>query len=614
MERKAGWLLIVCIALAAASLVLPTSHAERSRSAESARQHTNALGRSVDLLRIRERNNSLGSWFPSLRASAFRSFRASHSIVEDVPPTCSQVVTTGPPKKVVFTIQDTGSGLDAIVVNRSQNAITVSDAFTPEITEPVTVDSTKVDEAFPMMIDLTITDVDGNVHQCNFSDAVTSAGATIVEESCSPANGAIDPGETVTISFCVQNLDSPSPDQDTAALIGTLQSSGGVTSPSGPQSYGVVVAGGPPVCRNFTFTASGSCGGTVTASLDLVDGDTNHGTVTYDFTLGVEEVCCAPAECSITCPANVTQSNDPNQCGAVVNYPAPTTTGDCGAVTCSPASGSFFPVGTTTVTCQAAGDGPSCTFTVTVNDTQPPTITCPANQVVTGAPDTTSAVGNYPAPGFTDNCPGGNTVCVPASGSSFPQGTTTVTCTRTDNSGNTATCSFTLRVNIPPGANDDHYFTFLNQPLNIAAPGVLTNDTGFPAPTAVPGGGATTAGGTYSLNADGSFSYTPPPGFTGNDGFNYTATNTAGSDTAHVTLTVTDPATISLRISEFRENGPGAGGFGAGVERSSKSGDDIVIEVLNPARDEFIEIYNHTPTDVQVGTTLASNSGGIGVF
>ena len=56
--------------------------------------------------------------------------------------------------------------------------------------------------------------------------------------------------------------------------------------------------------------------------------------------------------CSITCPANITTPNDPNQCGAVVNYPAPTTSGTCGNVTCSPASGSFFPVGTTTVTCQ----------------------------------------------------------------------------------------------------------------------------------------------------------------------------------------------------------------------------------------------------------------------
>jgi hypothetical protein len=70
--------------------------------------------------------------------------------------------------------------------------------------------------------------------------------------------------------------------------------------------------------------------------------------------------CCAGGggnPCIVTCPANVTVSNDPNQCGAVVTYPAPTSTGDCGTITCSPPSGSFFPVGTTTVTCQAAQGG-----------------------------------------------------------------------------------------------------------------------------------------------------------------------------------------------------------------------------------------------------------------
>src|SRR5262249_7676864 len=83
----------------------------------------------------------------------------------------------------------------------------------------------------------------------------------------------------------------------------------------------------------------------------------------------------------ITCPANITVSNNPNQCGAVVNYPAPTTNGACVLITCSPASGSFFPKGTTTVTCTSSA-GPSCPFTVTVNDTQPPSITCPADIAV----------------------------------------------------------------------------------------------------------------------------------------------------------------------------------------------------------------------------------------
>jgi HYR domain len=153
-------------------------------------------------------------------------------------------------------------------------------------------------------------------------------------------------------------------------------------------------------------------------------------------------------ECSITCPANITVGNDPNQCGAVVNYPAPTTSGPCDTVTCSPAAGSFFPVGTTTVTCTSTA-GPSCSFTVTVNDVQPPTITCPANVTAVAAqtcPLSTTTAVTFPAPTASDNCPGVTVACVPPSGSIFPAGTTTVTCTATDTSGNTASCSFTVSV------------------------------------------------------------------------------------------------------------------------------------------------------------------------
>ncbi len=155
---------------------------------------------------------------------------------------------------------------------------------------------------------------------------------------------------------------------------------------------------------------------------------------TSDYLLSISKNCalggggCGAACSSITCPANVTQPNAPNQCGAVVNYPAPTANGSCGTITCSPASGSFFPVGTTTVTCTSSA-GPTCTFTVTVQDTQPPSITCPANVTVSNDPNQCGAVVNYPAPTITDNCPGTFTAtCTPPSGSFFPVGTTTVTC------------------------------------------------------------------------------------------------------------------------------------------------------------------------------------------
>lgn len=77
--------------------------------------------------------------------------------------------------------------------------------------------------------------------------------------------------------------------------------------------------------------------------------------------------------CSLSCPADASLSNDAGQCGAVVNYPAPSGAG-CGTVTCDHPSGSFFAVGETTVTCTSSV-GPTCGFEVTVDDTQAPVIT-----------------------------------------------------------------------------------------------------------------------------------------------------------------------------------------------------------------------------------------------
>jgi hypothetical protein len=81
---------------------------------------------------------------------------------------------------------------------------------------------------------------------------------------------------------------------------------------------------------------------------------------------------CTPNFCDVTCPSDITQGSDPGQCGAVVNYATPTT-GVCGTVTCDHPSGSFFPVGTTPVTCTSQAED-SCSFNVTVNDTGAPTI------------------------------------------------------------------------------------------------------------------------------------------------------------------------------------------------------------------------------------------------
>lgn len=113
---------------------------------------------------------------------------------------------------------------------------------------------------------------------------IENAGSTLVAESCPPETNAIDPGETVTVDFSLNNVGT----SNTTNLVATLQATGGVTSPSGPQNYGLVAVGGPAVTRSFTFTADSllDCGGNITATLQLQDGMNNLGTVTFTLETG----------------------------------------------------------------------------------------------------------------------------------------------------------------------------------------------------------------------------------------------------------------------------------------------------------------------------------------
>src|SRR5215813_2835162 len=90
------------------------------------------------------------------------------------------------------------------------------------------------------------------------------------------------------------------------------------------------------------------------------------------------------------------------------------------------------------------------TANLTINvtaETTPPTITCPANVTAVAAqPGDVTAIVTYPPPVATDNCSVPTVACIPPSGSAFPLGTTTVTCTATDAANNTAVCSFLVTV------------------------------------------------------------------------------------------------------------------------------------------------------------------------
>ncbi|MCF6207109.1 MAG: Ig-like domain-containing protein, partial [Sulfurovum sp.] len=114
-------------------------------------------------------------------------------------------------------------------------------------------------------------------------------------------------------------------------------------------------------------------------------------------------------------------------------------------------------------------------------------------------------------------------------------GTYSVTITATDKDGSDNT---TFNIIIPDAttAISDTYTTNINTTLSVSASnGILGNDTG----TGISVTSHTDpANGTLALNSDGSFTYTPNPGFSGTDSFNYTITDASGT-TSSTTVTIT---------------------------------------------------------------------------
>ena len=78
-----------------------------------------------------------------------------------------------------------------------------------------------------------------------------------------------------------------------------------MTNPSAPQNYGMVCSPPSPTARTFTFTVDPAvaCGSTVTASLQLQDGATNYGTVTYTFVTGTLAVAFGENFDGVAAPA-----------------------------------------------------------------------------------------------------------------------------------------------------------------------------------------------------------------------------------------------------------------------------------------------------------------------
>ena len=212
----------------------------------------------------------------------------------------------------------------------------------------------------------TVADNDGN----QASDQFT---VTVVDAEPPTFPGLAGCGSTLPFNtdpgVCSTLLSSFISANDNCAVTSINWASTGATVASGSGNFTLFPFN--PGNSSLTFTASDAAGLTATCTFDIQITDAE-----------------AP---QITCPANITVSNDPGVCGATVSYAPATATDNCSissvVLFSGPASGSLFPIGTTPVTFRATDGAPAlntadCTFTITVNDDEAPTIVGPFTSVV----------------------------------------------------------------------------------------------------------------------------------------------------------------------------------------------------------------------------------------
>lgn len=179
-------------------------------------------------------------------------------------------------------------------------------------------------------------------------------------------------------------------------------------------------------------SATDSASNTATATFNVTVQDTTAPVMTLPLSLAIE-------------------ATGPE--GAIADFPARTSDavdGD-GVAACVPASGSVFGLATTVVTCNASdarGNAAEAgTFELTVHDTTPPAISAHGDEVAEATSADGTIVG-YELPAVSDLVSADLVAsCVPASGSSFPLGATTITCNANDGAGNAAPAS-TFRITV----------------------------------------------------------------------------------------------------------------------------------------------------------------------
>ena len=233
----------------------------------------------------------------------------------------------------------------------------------------------------------------------------------------------------------------------------SVQANTTATSCSSIVNYSLSVTGTPSPSVSYTFSGATTSSGTGTGSGSIFARGTTNVSVTATNT-------CGPAisnftvtvtdnvNPTITCPANVAATTN-NGCTATgVDLGTPITSDNCTVASVTNNAPAAFTLGTTTVTwtvTDGSGNTATCIQTVTVTDNINPTITCPANVAATTNSGCTATGVDLGTPITADNCTVASVTNNHPS-TTYPLGTTIVTWTVKDGSGNTATCTQTVTV------------------------------------------------------------------------------------------------------------------------------------------------------------------------
>lgn len=368
------------------------------------------------------------------------------TLVDNINPTISCVANQTVPASSSCTYTHTGTGWDP---SGADNCNVASVTYSADNgLNPATGTSLAGLEFQPgtTTVTWTVTDGAGNTGNCSFQVSIDdSIDPTITFNPGSQSESTDDGACTYTHNdddwnvVATDNCGTPTASYVlSGATTGTVSTLNGVTFNKGTTNVAVTVSDG----------ASTPNTATTSFSVEITDGEDPTITCPGNISENVESGCSK----SITIPVI---SFDDNCTGSSITWSS------SGATTFTSQTGQIgtktFNVGTTQITVtvtDAAGRNAQCTFTVTVSDNIPPTVTCPDNITANTDAGQNNADVAIPTIVFDDNCDSetlswsysGNAGTGQPGTKTFPIGETTVTLTVTDAASNTSSCSFTVTV------------------------------------------------------------------------------------------------------------------------------------------------------------------------